>query len=66
MDVHVPTVVTVGPGVVQHDQACAICQTRPAVYQFNECIFKPCWICQETWETRRKCWVSRFIEWLTN
>jgi len=62
MEVHKPTIVGVGPGVVMHDQACAICHSRKAVYQCNEGIFKPCWICQETWETRRRGWLDRMYE----
>ena len=30
-----------------HDQACAVCRTRPAVLELAGWQFQPCWQCQE-------------------
>jgi len=62
MTPHKPTINHIGPGVVTHDQACAICHSRPAVFRCNDAIFTPCWVCQETWEVRRKDWLTRVYE----
>lgn len=50
-----PTIVFHGPAA-EHDMPCACCGHRKAVYNLNEAVFKPCWICQETWELRRIPW----------
>lgn len=52
------TIVFDGP-TARHNMPCPICQSRKAVYNLNDGIFKPCWKCQETWETRRKPWWRR-------
>lgn len=53
-----PTIEFHGPAAT-HDMPCACCHSRPAVYNLNDGVFKPCWICQETWELRRLPWWKR-------
>jgi len=55
VNTHKPTIEFHGP-TATHDMACAVCQSRPAVYSIPEGVFKPCWICQEAWELRRIPW----------
>ncbi len=65
LPMHVPRVEVIGP-VAFHDAACAVCRTHKAVYNLNEDVLGPCWMCQERgWSLRSPSqeshwWITRF------
>lgn len=56
MDVRKPTIdMTDAPLLVRHDQACAVCHEKKAVFNCQTQVFGPCWGCLAVgWEPPRK------------
>lgn len=57
---HKPKIEFHGP-TATHDQACAVCHNKHAVYQFNGGTFQPCWDCQTAGWTLERSIGRRFL-----
>lgn len=56
LQLRLPQIVFYGP-VADHDQACAVCHSRKAVYNLNTGLFEPCWQCQSNgWRLTQRWW----------